>query len=456
MTSRPIVQNCKDPLVETRHSSASRTVLIIAPDFTPSSYPPALRARFFAQHLREFGWQPIVLTTEPNNYEWSVDPENEKLLDPSVEVIRTGAWSLRWTRKLGFGDLSMRTLWAHWRALRRICRQRRVDLILISVPPNWQIALGRLAHMRYGIPYILDYNDPIRTEYYWKLPRSKRPPKWALVYTLYRFLEPFALKRVDQLIGVDESYMTGLFKNYEWLEGVPATAVAFGVEPQDFEYVRRHPRPNPFFVARDGLFHMGYVGRGGADMVPALRALFTAVRQGRERIPEKYRRLRMHFIGTTYAPNAAGQYQVLPIARECGVDDLVEESPGRVQHLEAIQILLDCDALIVLGSESPHYTASKLFPYILAAKPLLAVFHEESSAVRLLQETGAGRAITFSANRAPLSVAGEIESALEQLLSAPAGASPATDWQKFEPFTARAVTARLAQVFERSVQGARA
>ena len=428
-----------------------KTVLIIAPDFTPSSYPPALRARFFAQHLGEFGWNPIVLTTYPENYEWSVDPENEKLLNPSVEVIRTGAWSIRWTRKLGFGDLSIRTLWPHWRALNRICEQRQVDLILISVPPNWPVALGRLAHMRFGIPYILDYNDPILTDYYWKLPRSKRPPKWALVYTLYRFLEPFALKRVDQLIGVDDSYMTGLFKNYEWLR-VKATPVAYGVEPGDFEYVRQHPRLNPLFTPGDGLFHMSYVGRGGPDMVAALRALFTAVHRGREQSPELYKRLRMHFVGTTYAPNAQGQYQVLPIARECGVEDIVEENPGRVQHLDAIQILLDSDALVLVGSEAPHYTASKIFPYILSAKPLLALFHEESRAVELLEGTRAGRAVTFSATRPPLSVVGEIEAALQKILSAPAGWCPPTDWEKFEPFTARAVTARLAEVFERTVE----
>jgi hypothetical protein len=425
-------------------------VLIIAPDFTPSSYPPALRARFFAQHLREFGWNPIVLTTYPENYEWSVDPENEKLLDPSLEVIRTNALPIKWTRKLGFGDLGIRTLWPHWRTLSRICRKRRVDLILISVPPNWPIALGRLAHMRFGIPYILDYNDPILTDYYWKLPRSERPPKWGLVYTLYRFLEPFALRRVDQLVGVDDSYMVGLFRNYEWLS-VKATPVAYGVEPGDFEYVRQHPRPNPLFTPGDGLLHMSYVGRGGPDMIAALRALFMAVRQGREKTPEFYQRLRMHFVGTTYAPNAAGQYQVLPVARECGVEDIVEERPGRVQHLDAIQILLDSDALLLVGSEAPHYTASKIFPYILAAKPLLAIFHEESSAVKLLEETRAGKAVTFSATRAPLSVAGEIEAALQNLLTAPAGSKPATDWKKFEPFTARAVTARLAEVFDHTV-----
>jgi hypothetical protein len=432
-----------------------RTVLIIAPDFTPSSYPPALRARFFAQHLSEFGWHAIVLTTYPENYEWSVDSENEKLLDPSLEVIRTNAWSIKWTRKLGFGDVSVRTLWPHWCALSRICRQRHIDLLLISVPPNWTIALGRLAHMRFKIPYILDYNDPILTEYYWKLPKSQRPPKWALVYTMYRFLEPFALKRVDQLIGVDDSYMAGLFKNYRWLQGIKATPVAFGVEPQDFEYVRQHPRRNPLFTPGDGLFHMGYVGRGGPDMIATLRALFTAVGKGREQSPELYRRLRMHFVGTTYAPNSAGKHQVLPVAKECGVEDLVEESPGRVPHLDAIQILLDSDALVLLGSEAPHYTASKLFPYILAAKPLLAVFHEESSAVKLLEETRAGKAITFSAVRPPLSVVGDIQAALQKLLADPAAADPPTDWQKFEPFTARALTARLAQVFDRTVQPAK-
>ncbi len=434
-----------------KQSGARRTVVMIAPDFTPSSYPPALRARFFAQHLAEFGWNPIVLTTEPQHYEWTVDPENEKLLDPSLEVIRTNALPLKWTRKLGFGDLGLRTLWQHWRALSRLCRQRRVDMILISVPPNSPIALGRLVNMFFGVPYILDYNDPILTDYYWKLPRSHRPPKWTLVYAMYRVLEPFALKRVDQLIGVDNSYMTGLFKNYEWLRHVKATPVAFGVEPEDFEYVRQHPRPNPLFNPGDGQFHMSYVGRGGPDMVAALRALFQAVRAGRQKQPELYKRLRMHFVGTTYAPKAEGQYQVLPVARECGVEDIVAERPSRVQHLDAIQILLDSNALVVVGSEAPHYTASKIFPYILAAKPLIAVFHEESSAVKLLEETCAGKAVTFSATRPPRSVVGDIEASFRDVLSLPPDWHPPTDWEKFEPFTARAVTARLAEVLDSSI-----
>jgi hypothetical protein len=187
-------------------------------------------------------------------------------------------------------------------------------------------------------------------------------------------------------------------------------------------------------------------------MIAALRALFEAIRLGRQSAPDLYKRVRIHFVGTTYAPKAEGLYQVLPVARECGVDDIVEELPGRVQHLDAIQLLLDSDALVLVGSEAPHYTASKIFPYILAAKPLLAIFHEESSAVKLLQETSAGKAVTFGPGRPPHSVVGEIVTALQELLRLPTGWLPSTNWEKFAPYTARAVTAQLARVFDRTVQ----
>jgi hypothetical protein len=79
----------------------------------------------------------------------------------------------------------------------------------------------------------------------------------------------------------------------------------------------------------------------------------------------------MHFVGTTYASKAEGLYQVLPIARECGVDDIVEERPGRVQHLDAIQILLDSDALVLCS----RLTALWLPDFFIypAAKPLLYI-----------------------------------------------------------------------------------
>ena len=51
-----------------------------------------------------------------------------------------------------------------------------------------------------------------------------------------------------------------------------------------------------------------------------------------------------------------------------------------------------------VGSELPYYTPSKIFPFILAERPLLAIFHEKSSAVRIVRESGAGTVVAFTGN----------------------------------------------------------
>ena len=427
-----------------------KTVLIVGADFSPSSYPPAVRIRLFARHLPEFGWRPIILTTEPAYYEWPVDPENERLLPADLEVIRTRALPASITRKIGIGDLGIRSLWHNWRALNYLCRERQIDLIFIPVPPNPTMVLGRLAHARFRIPYIIDYIDPVITDYYWKLPRAQRPPKYEIAYALARLMEPFALKHARQIVGVDKSYTAGVFKRYKWLRGIEASGIPYGGEPEDFHYLKEHPRRNQFFDANDGLLHVSYVGRGGVDIMPALRAVFQAVKSGLQRAPAVFSRLRLHFVGTTYAHNATNQYQMLPAAKDAGVESLVEEHPGRVAYLDAMQILCDSHALLVLGSDSPHYTASKVFPYILARRPLLAICHEASSLVKILQETQAGDVVVFGRKCPVGKKTEEIASLLQNMLSQPRDSTPPTRWQAFEPYTARAMTARLCQVFDKA------
>ena len=223
-----------------------KVVLILGADFAPSSYPQALRARFFARHLPDFGWKPIVLTVQPQYYEWAVDPENEKLLPAGLEVIRTPAFPARLTRKIGIGDIGLRCLWQHWRAVRHLSQRQRIDLIFVPIPPNPSMVLARLAYEKFGIPYVLDYNDPVTTDYYWKLPRSQRPPKYALAYAMARIMEPFALRRVAELVSVDASYTVDAQARYNGLRQLRTTAIPHGGEPADFGYLSLHQRKNIF------------------------------------------------------------------------------------------------------------------------------------------------------------------------------------------------------------------
>ena len=423
-----------------------KRVAIVGADFAPSSLPPALRIRFFASHLAEFGWQPTVITTDPAYYQTALDAEMARLVPESVEVIRTPALPRRVTRLFGVGDLGMRSMWHHWRALKQLCAEGRVDLVFIPVPPYAPMVLGRLLHDRFGIPYVIDYIDPWASEYYWKLPRSRRPPKWALAYTLARLLEPFAVRHAAHIVGVSKGTTDSIRARYPRLSEDDVTEIPYGGETADWEYIRQHPRPNMVFEAADGRLHVCSVGAYTEAMRPVLAALFRAVYLGVSRAPEVFRRLRLHFVGTSYA----GGSRALPvseIAREEGVADLVEEQPRRVPYLDALQLLADAHGLLVVGSEEPHYTASKIFPYILAKKPLLVIFHSQSSVVPIMEQTRAGSMVTFDAAAPAPTKVQEISRQLEAMLRLPAGHEPPTDWEAFEAYTTKQMAARLADVF---------
>lgn len=428
-----------------------KTVAIIAPDFCPSSMPPALRSRFFTDHLREFGWDPVVIATAPEFYEWGIDPENERLLRGDYEVIRTAALRSNWTRKLGVGDLGLRSLWHNWRALSALVKRRQIDLLLITVPPFYTMLLGRLANMRFELPYIVDFQDPYVTDYYKTVAPEQRPPKWRMARAVAGLVEPFSIRRAAHLVSVDAAYLRDLTERYDWISPADITGIQLGVEPADFEYLRAHPRKNSIFRRDDGLRHISYVGRGGPDMLPVLRVLFRSMRHLAEVEPELMRTVRFHFVGTNYATGNMVRELVMPLARELSVDCFVDEHPGRVAYLEAVQILLDSAALLVPGSTSSHYSASKLFPYILANRPLLPIFHAASSVVRILEETQAGTAMVFGDSTSLDELQPEVEDRLRELLSLPLDEHPATDWRAFEPYTSRSVCAGLAAVFDQVI-----
>jgi hypothetical protein len=371
-------------------------------------------------------------------------------LPERLNIVRTKAWQKSWTRRLGIGDVGIRSLWHHWPAVKRICKTNKVDLVFIPVPPSVPMVLGRLAHRKFGIPYVVDYIDPWVTEYYWKVPKQQRPPKWPLAYATSRVLEPFALKKVGHITGVSKGTTDSVVSRYSQLAPSDATEIPYGAEPDDFHFLRQHPRAQTIFDKRDGLFHLSSVGACIPGMHPTVRALFQAVRAGLDTQPDVFKRLRIHFVGTSYSANGAAREQLPSIARELGIADLVDERPSRVSYLDSLQIMLDSDGLFLVGSDEPHYTASKVFTYLLAGRPLLSIFHEESSVIGFLKDSAVARTISYATSELPATRVEAIRKALTEMLST--SAEPMLRGLELKhSFSARAMTARLAEALDKAV-----
>lgn len=410
------------------------------------------RVRQSLPYFEAAGWKPTVLAVDPNQCDAPLDALLSETVPSGIQVLRVPAASRARMRRIGVGGLDLRALPYVARAGSRLLKETRFDVVYFSTTVFSLMALGPYWQRRFGVPFVLDLQDPWLSDYYDR-PGAPVPPggrfKYGLSRSLSRILEPFTMRRANHVISVSPAYPEMLRSRYPSMPREMFTVLPFGAPEADFELLRRQPVRQTVFDPDDGLEHWVYVGRAGGDLAFTLTAFFTALRDARRVAPERFARVRLHFVGTDYAAGDRARKTVEPVARVCDVGELVEERPHRIPYFEALQCLLDASALIMPGSDDPGYTASKLFPCILARKPLLAVFHEASSVNDVLRSTQAGISVPFRSGDSADSVARRIHDAwfAPQAWREP----PRTDWEAFEPYTAGEMTRRQCEVFDRLV-----
>ena len=269
-----------------------------------------------------------------------------------------------------------------------------------------------------------------------------------LAYAMDKYMEAAAMKKVDGIISVSLGYPKTLMERYANIRPDMCTVIPFGGASVDFDVLEKAAVKNPLFTPSSSAINFAYIGRGGHDMALALSGIFSAMRTGMEQDPERFSKVKMYFVGTSYAADGQGQKTIEPIAARYGVGDHVVEITDRLPYFTALQVLRDADILVIPGSTDTNYTASKLYPYILAHRPLLAVFNENSSVVDILAKTRAGTCVTF-ANDDPPEILGRkvFETLQEYLHKIPF--VPNTDWKEFEPYSAREATRKQVLFFNK-------
>jgi hypothetical protein len=183
----------------------------------------------------------------------------------------------------------------------------------------------------------------------------------------------------------------------------------------------------------------------------ALDIIFTSFVKGRQTDPALFSRIHFWFIGTSYAPAGTGRQTIVQVARDHGVEENVTEIPDRIPYFDTLYLLQQADILLVPGSTDTNYTASKIYPYILAQKPLLAVFHRNSSVLKVLENTQYGSTVVFDdPNDGADKYAADCLARLNGLL-AQRGQNIGFNTQAFEQYTAKAMTEKQVNFFNQVV-----
>ena len=429
-----------------------RRVLMVSPHFPPDSSAASHRVRLLAPYLEDAGWSPTVVTLERSAYEGRLDPGLEALVPASLRVVRAPAWRAGVTRRVGLGDLGLRAFTGLRRTCHALLAGERFDALFITVYPVYPALLGAELKAAHGVPFVLDYQDPWVGAWGqsvgggaggapdWKSRASRRLGTW---------LEPKAVAAADALVAVSQGTIDGIVERMPAAAHLPHGVVPLGFEPADFASLRARPPLAPHFDPADGLVHLCYVGTLLPTGSGTLRLLLSALDRARREDPAAAR-LRLHFFGTSNQSDSAVD-RVLPLARECGVADAVSEAPGRLDYLDALSVLTHASGILLLGSSDRHYTASKLYPALLAQRPILALFHEASSVVSILGAAASEpsvRVVAYGDGPPDQMRVGETAGHLRALARAPVYHPADVSLDRLAGVSARHLARQLAAVFD--------
>ncbi|MEO5368899.1 MAG: hypothetical protein H7833_02355 [Magnetococcus sp. DMHC-1] len=428
-----------------------RRVLVVSPRFPPLNAPDMHRIRISLPHFREFGWEPQVLTVQAEPGDGLFDPLLLDTIPEDVPIHRVAAIPRQRLKYLGIGDVGLRAWWPLYRRGVELLRQHHFDVVYFSTTVVVSMTLGRLWRSKTGTPFVLDIQDPWRSfRHFWS--KGDQVPggrlKFVGKYLLAGLLERFTMQAVAHVISVSPGYCDDFMQRFPRLGEQDFTVLPFGGTDLDFRVLACRNLPQNFFQPDDGLIHWVYTGRSSMDMAYAFRILFGVLAGNRKKNPQRWGRVRLHFIGTSYS--ATSGKTVEPVAREFGLEQVVFEHPLRVPYFEALKLLTDSHGIVFTSSDDPGYSASKIYPLILARKPLLGLVHQGSIVARIMADCQAGSLVLFNA-RDPLETSMQhAENVLETFLDASiAGVAPQTDWEAFAPYTAREMTRRQCRIFDR-------
>ena len=422
-----------------------KRILIIASHFPPSNLASVHRARLFAGNLSAFGWEPTVMAVHYDDYVEELDWDLAKLVPETTQIewVRASVAPISIGATRLVGDVILRSYRPMVRRAVDVVKSQDIDFVYALIPSFYAALVARAVHDQTGVPYGIDYIDP------WIEPNAYPiGSKTWYSQRLARILEPRAVQEASLITGVAEGYYADVLTRNPTLKSAVTASMPYGGDAVDHQRVRELGI-EPWLFERDDRFRLLYAGALLPNAFDPLDRVFAAIAEHRD----TFEGLELFFVGTGSSPDDTEGYRVREIAERHGLwQNVVKEHPARIPYLAVLAHLDAASGVFIQGSTEPHYTPSKVYQGVLSGKPVLAVLHQESTACKVIQSTGAGRVLTFDGESEVEQIKASFPSVYREFRAFASSFDPDTvDHAAFEAFSARNVTGILADALNQAV-----
>ena len=363
-----------------------KRVLIVAFYFPPCGGAGVQRTAKFVRYLPEFGWLPTVLTIAPSHYAL-MDNSHADDLPEGVDVIRAGGKSgendsenVPWIATKFFANqLRFRRSGnriapngLRWRGLAvaaglREQRRRRFDLIYATGEPYSDYLIALTLSRLIRLPFLIDMRDP------WTLAPYQTERLSTARSLVQRRQERRVLSACSACIFANRSIESYAQAFPQWKQKFHY--IPNGYDPADFEGIEPR-RFDKFTVVHNGNFLAGY--RTADTFLFALRDMLRAHAELRER-------MQVLFIGRIDDEEQG-------LIRELALGDVVKQI-GYVPHRQSLEYVKGADLLLLVGGKHRWEETGKVYEYLAAGRPILALVQPDGAAAELLRQYSAASVI---------------------------------------------------------------
>jgi glycosyltransferase involved in cell wall biosynthesis len=436
---------------------SARRLLVLCYFYPPLAGGGVHRVLGFTRHLPAHGWNCTVVCAGTEDY-WVVDETLLAHVPAGTEVVRVpGGSALSAWLKLRRGDRGRRPgrLYAGLRALsdwllvpdpyagwagRAAAATARLlapkpggirsgafDAMLSSSPPDSVHLAALRLRRRFALPWVVDFRDP------WMGLWLRRPPTtWHRARQVA--LEREVLLGADVVLAASETHARMLRerRSPQAFDAGRVLHLPNGYEPAA---TAAPPEPSREPAAEADSRHFTLVFTGTLRLLADTEVFLAALHEVLARRPEARRWLRARLVGP-YESDYADRAVAL------GLTGVVEFT-GSLPHAEARALQRDADLLLLWKVRgAPAMVPGKLYEYLDAGRPLVALLDPDDEAGRLVRE--AGGTLVRPGDRAAL--ADEIERRYAAWREGERPASRRPAW--LEEHTRERLAARLAGVLD--------